>query len=179
MVKNTKLIIAALGLGGLGYFLYKKGYFTNMMPKTNASEVPKPPPPTKATIKNPPTCPSGTKLQLVDIDCNGQDCEVHCVVIPPVPERKIMPIDDVITTFPIDDKVFKKVPENPVIFYPYSDKPIEVILNPYVGIPQNSYVQVTDNTFNRDIIFVEQDPFKGTARGKGSLDYELNQLIYR
>jgi hypothetical protein len=27
MEQNTKLIIAAVGLGGLGYFLYKKGYF--------------------------------------------------------------------------------------------------------------------------------------------------------
>jgi hypothetical protein len=176
MEKGTKLIIATLGLGGLGYFLYKKGYFTSASEATITT--PKPVVDTKITIKNPPTCPSGTKLQLVDIDCNGQDCEVHCVVIPPVPERKIMPIDDVITTFPIDDKVFKKVPGNPVIFYPYTDKPIEVILNPYVGIPQNPYGQVTDNTFNRDIIFVEQDPYMGIGRGKGSLDYELNQMLY-
>jgi hypothetical protein len=28
MEKNTKLIIAAVGLGGLGYFLYKKGFFS-------------------------------------------------------------------------------------------------------------------------------------------------------
>lgn len=27
MEQNTKIIIAAVGLGGLGYFLYKKGYF--------------------------------------------------------------------------------------------------------------------------------------------------------
>lgn len=29
MEQNTKIIIAAVGLGGLGYFLYKKGYFGN------------------------------------------------------------------------------------------------------------------------------------------------------
>ena len=29
MEQNTKLIIAAIGLGGLGYFLYKKGLFDN------------------------------------------------------------------------------------------------------------------------------------------------------
>jgi hypothetical protein len=27
MEQNTKIIIVAVGLGGLGYFLYKKGYF--------------------------------------------------------------------------------------------------------------------------------------------------------
>lgn len=29
MEKNTKIIIAAVGLGGLGFFLYKKGLFGN------------------------------------------------------------------------------------------------------------------------------------------------------
>jgi hypothetical protein len=37
MNKSTKLIIAALGLGGLGYFLYKKGLFS----KTTTIEVAK------------------------------------------------------------------------------------------------------------------------------------------
>lgn len=27
MEQNTKLVVAAIGLGGLGYFLYKKGFF--------------------------------------------------------------------------------------------------------------------------------------------------------
>jgi hypothetical protein len=31
MEKNTKLIIAAIGLGGLGYFLYKKGFFSKKL----------------------------------------------------------------------------------------------------------------------------------------------------
>jgi len=47
MEQNTKLIIAALGLGGLGYFLYKKGFFSNKQtmanspiePSTNIDEV--------------------------------------------------------------------------------------------------------------------------------------------
>ena len=37
MEQNTKLIIAAVGLGGLGFFLYKKGLFgkkSTMMPNT-------------------------------------------------------------------------------------------------------------------------------------------------
>ena len=37
MEKGTKLIIATLGLGGLGYFLYKKGLFA----KTTTTEVAK------------------------------------------------------------------------------------------------------------------------------------------
>ena len=37
MEKTTKLIIAAVGLGGLGYFLYKKGLFA----KTTTTEVAK------------------------------------------------------------------------------------------------------------------------------------------
>jgi hypothetical protein len=37
MEKSTKLIIAAIGLGGLGYFLYKKGLFA----KTTTTEVTK------------------------------------------------------------------------------------------------------------------------------------------
>ena len=37
MEKSTKLIIAAVGLGGLGYFLYKKGLFS----KTTTTEVAK------------------------------------------------------------------------------------------------------------------------------------------
>jgi hypothetical protein len=37
MEKSTKLIIAAVGLGGLGYFLYKRGLFA----KTTTTEVAK------------------------------------------------------------------------------------------------------------------------------------------
>ena len=37
MEKSTKLIIAAVGLGGLGYFLYKRGLFA----KTTTNEVAK------------------------------------------------------------------------------------------------------------------------------------------
>jgi hypothetical protein len=37
MEKSTKLIVAAVALGGLGYFLYKKGLFS----KTTTSEVAK------------------------------------------------------------------------------------------------------------------------------------------
>jgi hypothetical protein len=41
MEQNTKLIIAAVGLGGLGYFLYKKGLFAQKTIAEVAQEVKK------------------------------------------------------------------------------------------------------------------------------------------
>lgn len=167
MNKGTKLIIAAAGLGGLGYFLYKQGFFSNSM-ATNVPSSPMPSSPIapvapkKTTLKNPPTCEAGFKLQMVDINCNGQDCEVHCVPIPAVPERKIQP--------PVEpDPIFKTAPNEP--FYPYTDIPIQAVVNPYVGVPQKPYVPV--------MVEVEQDPYGNIGRGKGSLDYGLNQMLYR
>lgn len=170
MDKITKLIIATVGLGGIGYFLYKKGYFTS----ASAEKTTTAPSAIKPTVKNPPICDAGYKLAMVNIKCQGQDCEVHCIPIPAVPEEKLAPIPVVTQPEP-----FKAVPENPVLFYPYTDIPIEVVVNPYVGVPQNPYVPVTDNTFKSDPIYVESDPFANTGRSKGSVDYELNQMLYR
>lgn len=39
MEQNTKLVIAAIGLGGLGYFLYKKGLFGNKSVSQVVQEV--------------------------------------------------------------------------------------------------------------------------------------------
>ena len=36
MEQNTKMVLAAVGLGGLGYYLYKKGFFSK---KTATTEV--------------------------------------------------------------------------------------------------------------------------------------------
>ena len=52
MEKNTKLIIGVLGLSGLGYYLYKKGYFS----KNSATIADTPVASTKTTT---PTYPSG------------------------------------------------------------------------------------------------------------------------
>ena len=41
MEQNTKLVIAAVGLGGLGYFLYKKGLFAQKTIAEVAQEVKK------------------------------------------------------------------------------------------------------------------------------------------
>ncbi len=53
MEQNTKLVIAAVGLGGLGYFLYKKGYFGN---KSTTEEMPMMP---KEVAPKAPVYPSG------------------------------------------------------------------------------------------------------------------------
>jgi len=150
MSKSTTLIVAAIGLGGLGYFLYKKGLFSNKSATsvvTDTKVTPNPAP--NPTIKNPITCPSGSKLQLVDINCNGADCEVHCVAIPAPPERKIMPIDPIVNMYPID--------------------PIEVVIDPYVGKPSlQNQVPVTTYT---------NDPFINN-NNNWSVNKNLNQLLY-
>jgi hypothetical protein len=150
MSKSTTLIVATIGLGGLGYFLYKKGLFSNKSATsvvTDAKVAPSPAPIT--TIKTPITCPSGSKLQLVDINCSGADCQVHCVAIPAPPERKIMPIDPIVNMYPID--------------------PIEVVIDPYIGKPslQN---RVPVNTYTND-------PFINN-NNNWSVNKNLNQLLY-
>lgn len=57
MEQNTKIIIAAVGLGGLGYFLYKRGFFGKKA--TDMPSSPSPIAPTKTTLA--PTYPSGYK----------------------------------------------------------------------------------------------------------------------
>lgn len=155
MSKSTTLIVATIGLGGLGYFLYKKGLFSNKSATSVVTDAKVAPSPTPIpTIKTPITCPSGSKLQLVDINCNGADCEVHCVAIPAPPERKIMPIDPIENIYPLD--------------------PIEIVRDPY---PRDPYVgrpyfqdKVPVNTY-------ENDPFINNYNN-GSVNKNLNQLLY-
>jgi hypothetical protein len=47
MGKNTTIILAAVGLGGLGYFLYKKGLFSNAITETKLAT----PTPTPIVVK--------------------------------------------------------------------------------------------------------------------------------
>jgi hypothetical protein len=53
MEKNTKLIIGVVGLGGLGYYLYKKGFFGKKQATMPNSAIDS----TKTTLA--PTYPSG------------------------------------------------------------------------------------------------------------------------
>ena len=199
MNKSTKLIISALGLGALGYFLYKKGLFgknadaalnINTIDKNIQEKVDETNKKieTPSTLKNPPVCESGYKLQMVDVNCNGQDCEVHCVPIPAVPDWKqeiitnpaptptpVVDVDPIIKS-----PIFKEVPENPIIFYPYTDIPVEVVVNPYVGVPQSPFVPVSDNSFKEPVLVYQVDPYEGlnTNYGKEAVNKELNQLLY-
>jgi hypothetical protein len=77
MEQNTKIIIAAVGLGGLGYFLYKKGYF-------GKSQAPIAPiAPTTTTKKSAPTYPMGIgkdgstfELKEGDYVANGEETAI-------------------------------------------------------------------------------------------------------
>ena len=75
MEKNTKLIIAAIGLGGLGYFLYKKGFFSKKT--ANTSVV------TTSEVVSEPKYPmgigkDGSKFPLSEGDyvANGQETAI-------------------------------------------------------------------------------------------------------
>jgi len=63
MEQNTKIIIAAIGLGGLGYFLYKKGLFGNKAVQTMPSSPIMPTLPTK-TSNTVVVAPSSTKTYI-------------------------------------------------------------------------------------------------------------------
>jgi hypothetical protein len=53
MGKSTTIILAAVGLGGLGYFLYKKGLFSNTITETKLVTPTPPPIPTTPIVVNP------------------------------------------------------------------------------------------------------------------------------
>jgi len=147
MSKTTTLIVAAIGLGGLGYFLYKKGLFSNKSATAvvvDTKLTPSPAPtPTPIQIELPLDgalrCGDGTKALLPMYTCadvNGVNTRV------------------------LNEDFSKKTIE---------EKPIEYVLDPYVGKPslQN---QVPINTY-------QNDPFINNNNG-GSVNKNLNQLLY-
>jgi hypothetical protein len=146
MSKSTTLIVAAIGLGGLGYFLYKKGLFSNKLATavvTDTKLTPSPAPtPTPIQIDLPLDgalrCGDGTKALLPMYTCadvNGVNTRV------------------------LNEDFSKKTIE---------EKPIEYVLDPYVGKPslQN---QVPINTY-------QNEPF--INNNGGSVNKNLNQLLY-
>jgi hypothetical protein len=90
MEKSTKLIIAAIGLGGLGYFLYKKGLFSNANSKTTlVTSIPTPTPTPTPTPKPTPTIPIvvkdpiiGTPVQVKVEDPIYNDSYYQAIVYP-------------------------------------------------------------------------------------------------
>ena len=99
MERSTKLVILTVGLGGLGYFLYKKGLFSNKADLSTASAV--------------PTVDAGKKTAVEPIE------EVIAVVKPkpiePVVSQPINnPIQQPVITYPKDE------------LYPIEQKPISI-----------------------------------------------------
>ena len=80
MEKNTKLIIAAVGLGGLGFFLYKKGLFSKKSAVVASIETT---PEVLEPIVKTPTYPMGIgkdgstfELKEGDYVANGEETAV-------------------------------------------------------------------------------------------------------
>jgi len=148
MSKSTTLIVAAIGLGGLGYFLYKKGLFSNKSATAvvvDTKLTPSPAPiPTPIQIELPLDgalrCGDGTKAVLPMYTC----ADVNGV------NTRVLNEDFI--------NYQKKIEE----------KPIEYVVDPYVGKPslQN---QVPINTY-------ENEPF--INNNGGSVNKNLNQLLY-
>jgi hypothetical protein len=89
MEKSTKLIIAAVGLGGLGFFLYKKGLFA----KKTISEVAKDVKKDVVDVVTPPTPIDTGKKTAVE---PTKPCEVTYHNCTPNPRKEIIqiPYDD-------------------------------------------------------------------------------------
>jgi hypothetical protein len=84
MEQKTKLIIAAIGLGGLGFFLYKKGLFTNAISKTTLvtqapTPTPTPAPTIPIVVKDPII---GTPVQVKVEDPVYNDSYYQAIVYP-------------------------------------------------------------------------------------------------
>jgi len=104
MSKSTNIILAAIGLGGLGYFLYKKGLFSNASSVTTIVNKPAPTP-TKV-------CPEGQ--ELVSVNCITSPCPDICMPI----ETQI--VKDPIIGTPIVEKEDRNLP----IVENYNERPI-------------------------------------------------------
>jgi len=92
MEKSTKLIIAAIGLGGLGFFLYKKGLFSNISSETKLVTTPTPPTTPIQTTPTPTPTPNvpivvkdpiiGTPVQVKVEDPIYNDSYYQAIVYP-------------------------------------------------------------------------------------------------
>lgn len=107
MEQNTKLIIAAVGLGGLGFFLYKKGLFGKKTVAEVAKEVKKdvvdvvtPPPTPIKTVTKPcqvtyHNCTRNPRKEIIQIPYDDEKCYIPMKYggyqpdLPPCAEQKI------------------------------------------------------------------------------------------
>jgi hypothetical protein len=121
MSKSTTLILAALGLGGLGYFLYKKGLFSNVSLETKLVNTPTPSTP----INTKKACPEGQ--ELVDVTCIKAPCPSICMPIKIVVKDPIIgtPIQVKVEDPIYNDSYYEAKSTNPIVIDKFGDeKPI-------------------------------------------------------
>jgi hypothetical protein len=154
MTKVTKLIIATIALGGLGYFLYKKGMFAKSV-EVNANEISK--------AKKEKELADAIKENLGFArrpNRGGLEPELLEVF-------KKVPIYDPNTNSLVYDTVIGTPIQVPVVNPVYNDSYYEAIVYPTVN-----------DTYGGLRIFGENDPslrmdYDSNAFGSGSMDYKL------
>lgn len=166
MEKSTKLIIAAVGLGGLGYFLYKRGLFS----KTTTNEVAKDAKKVEDVVKQ--VIDTGKKTAV-------EPPEEVIKIQKPLPPQPIYSTDPVYVP-PVSNKPITIFPTDEV--YPVEPKPIYTpsYNNPYLydnlGFRDNTYfdqpTRIDYNTgkYNQDMVYNYGERDMVNAR--------YNQLLY-
>jgi hypothetical protein len=153
MEKSTKLIVAAIGLGGLGYFLYKRGLFS----KTTTSDVAKDVKVDDDIVKDavPPIVDTGKKTAVE-------------------PPEEVVKIDKPLPSQPV-------YTTDPVYTPPVSSQPITMYPNdPYYGdgfgfrdntyYDQPSRIDYTSGKYNQEV--------PDYYMGRDMVNDRLNQYFY-
>jgi len=170
MEKSTKLIIAAIGLGGLGYFLYKKGLF-----KTTTNEVAK-------DVKKVDDVVKDVVKEVVD---TGKKTAVEppeevIKIQKPLPPQPIYSTDPVYVP-PVSNKPITIFPTDEL--YPVEPKPIYTpsYNNPFLydnfGFRDNTYfdqpqrIDYTSGKYNQEV----SDSYMGRDM---MVNARLNELLY-
>lgn len=112
MSKNTTIILAAIGLGGLGYFLYKKGLFSNA---SSATTLVKKPAPTQTKV-----CPQGQ--ELVSVNCITSPCPDICMPINKKDPIIGTPIQVKVEDQIYNDSYYEAKSTNPVVVDKFGDE---------------------------------------------------------
>jgi hypothetical protein len=171
MEKSTKLIVAAIGLGGLGYFLYKKGLFA----KTTTTEVAKDVKKVDDVVKKvedivKDVIDTSKKTAVEPLD---KEIVLDSKLLKPFPkliEEPYIPIFKEDLIYPID------------ITYPVEPKPIFIpsynnpYLNENLGFRDNTYfdqptrIDYGTGKYNQDVVYDYDE--------KDMANVRFNQYIY-
>jgi hypothetical protein len=166
MKKSTKLIIAAVGLGGLGYFLYKRGLFS----KTTTTEVAKEVKKVEDVVKQ--VVDTGKKTAV-------EPPEEVIKIQKPLPPQPIYSTDPVYVP-PVSNKPITIFPTDEL--YPVEPKPIYTpsYNNPFLydnlGFRDNTYfdqpqrIDYTSGKYNQDVYT--------DYRVKDVVNARFNELLY-